>query len=173
MQFNAYGGHGAALAAALVNFRDHRLEALEELLAAYEIIRPKLVAAHVDGLYAWAERIRPIFGEQDRDRQIALINDLLAAAASRPYVSTHDGLPPHLHYVSDDADLGSRVRAVTASGLAMAATFSDGSRLGRCERPGCAVVFVDTSRNGRRRFCSPQCANRFNVAAHRARHNHR
>ncbi|MEO3867710.1 CGNR zinc finger domain-containing protein [Nonomuraea sp. B12E4] len=33
----------------------------------------------------------------------------------------------------------------------------------------CQVVYVDTSRNGRRRFCSPGCANRVNVAAHRAR----
>ena len=34
--------------------------------------------------------------------------------------------------------------------------------------PGLGVL-VDTSRNGRRRFCSLACANRVNVAAHRAR----
>ncbi|HLU95849.1 MAG TPA: CGNR zinc finger domain-containing protein, partial [Thermobifida alba] len=41
--------------------------------------------------------------------------------------------------------------------------------LGCCARDGCRTVFVDTSRNGRRRFCSVTCANRVNVAAHRAR----
>ncbi|MGY4099847.1 CGNR zinc finger domain-containing protein [Nocardia sp. R16R-3T] len=34
-------------------------------------------------------------------------------------------------------------------------------------RQGCGSVFVDTSRNGRRRFCSTRCSNRVHVAQHR------
>ena len=41
--------------------------------------------------------------------------------------------------------------------------------IGRCQREGCAIAFVDTSRNGTRRFCSVRCANQVNVSNHRVR----
>jgi predicted RNA-binding Zn ribbon-like protein len=44
-----------------------------------------------------------------------------------------------------------------------------GSRLRACSRAGCSTVFIDTSRNGRRHFCSVRCANQVNVANHRRR----
>ncbi|HEX5293501.1 MAG TPA: CGNR zinc finger domain-containing protein, partial [Streptosporangiaceae bacterium] len=40
---------------------------------------------------------------------------------------------------------------------------------GRCQRESCATAFVDTSRNGTRRFCSVRCANQVNVSNHRVR----
>ncbi|HWD80506.1 MAG TPA: CGNR zinc finger domain-containing protein [Kribbella sp.] len=42
-------------------------------------------------------------------------------------------------------------------------------RLGVCAAPHCDRVFVDTSKNGQRRFHSPQCQSRVKAAAHRAR----
>jgi len=45
-----------------------------------------------------------------------------------------------------------------------------GRRLRVCSRAGCCAVFIDTSRNGRRHFCSVRCANQVNVAKHRLRH---
>ncbi|MEU7524231.1 CGNR zinc finger domain-containing protein [Saccharothrix sp. NPDC042600] len=43
-------------------------------------------------------------------------------------------------------------------------------RFRACEAPGCRGVFADTSRAGRRRYCTPErCGNRVNVANHRAR----
>ena len=97
------------------------------------------------------------------------MNALLADAAAQPFVSTHDGQPPHLHFAAEDADVVTRVRASTAAGVAMVLAESDPSRLGRCAAPGCRTVFVDVSRAGRRRYCTPACATRVNVAAHRAR----
>jgi predicted RNA-binding Zn ribbon-like protein len=45
-----------------------------------------------------------------------------------------------------------------------------GARLKRCEGSRCALLFVDTSRSGRRRWCSMErCGNRAKVAAHRRR----
>ncbi len=45
-----------------------------------------------------------------------------------------------------------------------------GARLKRCEGSRCALLFVDTSRSGRRRWCSMErCGNRSKVAAHRRR----
>jgi predicted RNA-binding Zn ribbon-like protein len=44
------------------------------------------------------------------------------------------------------------------------------ARLKRCEGSRCALLFVDTSRAGRRRWCSMErCGNRAKVAAHRRR----
>jgi predicted RNA-binding Zn ribbon-like protein len=44
------------------------------------------------------------------------------------------------------------------------------ARLKRCEGSRCALLFVDTSRSGRRRWCSmDRCGNRAKVAAHRHR----
>jgi len=42
-------------------------------------------------------------------------------------------------------------------------------RLGVCTAPRCDRVFVDTSRNGTRRYCSTSCQNRVKTAAFRAR----
>ncbi|MFE2870130.1 CGNR zinc finger domain-containing protein [Embleya sp. NPDC059259] len=43
-------------------------------------------------------------------------------------------------------------------------------RFRACATPHCRGVFVDTSRAGRRRYCTPDlCGNRVNVANHRAR----
>ncbi|MEJ3653557.1 CGNR zinc finger domain-containing protein [Actinomycetes bacterium KLBMP 9759] len=43
------------------------------------------------------------------------------------------------------------------------------NRIGACARDGCDTVFVDTSRNGRRRFCTVRCANRAHIADNRMR----
>jgi predicted RNA-binding Zn ribbon-like protein len=44
------------------------------------------------------------------------------------------------------------------------------ARLKRCEGSRCALLFVDTSRSGHRRWCSMErCGNRSKVAAHRRR----
>ncbi|GAA5119647.1 CGNR zinc finger domain-containing protein [Pseudonocardia adelaidensis] len=59
-----------------------------------------------------------------------------------------------------------RIKAYTAGGLAHPLC-EDPGRIGRCDR--CGTVFVDTSRNGRRRFCSARCANSTHVADHRKR----
>ncbi|WP_327493897.1 CGNR zinc finger domain-containing protein [Dietzia psychralcaliphila] len=61
-----------------------------------------------------------------------------------------------------------RVRAITAGGLAIFAVESEGGRLGACLRSGCPEVFVDTSRNGGRRYCTARCGNHDAVQRHRS-----
>jgi hypothetical protein len=96
-------------------------------------------------------------------------NDLLVESDCRPRLISHDGLPYHLHYKPLAGDLAARVKAFTAAGLAYLVAEGWGSRLGRCQRAGCATAFVDTSRNGTRRFGSDRCANQVNVTNHRER----
>ncbi|GAA3756566.1 putative RNA-binding Zn ribbon-like protein [Spinactinospora alkalitolerans] len=169
MQFNTYGGTGAFLAADLVNATDHAPAALSAVLFKNEMKNHRVDAEQAERLVAWTARLRPVFGETAPERQIETVNALLNDAATCVQVSMHDGRAPHLHYVSDTSDPVERVRAATAGGLAVAICGAGGHRLGRCARTGCATVYVDTSRGGRRRFCSVACANRVNVAAHRAR----
>jgi predicted RNA-binding Zn ribbon-like protein len=169
MQFNHYGGVGVFLAAALANATDISPAALEHVLTEHEMTSRRLNRAQAQQLAAWLGRVRPVFGEPDPARQIDLVNELLVDATASVRISVHDGHPPHLHYVTGTRDPVIRIKATVAGGLAVALCGAGGQRLGRCHRSGCATVYVDTSRNGRRRFCSPACANRVNVAAHRAR----
>jgi predicted RNA-binding Zn ribbon-like protein len=61
-----------------------------------------------------------------------------------------------------------------AAGCAIGLAFVIGGelydRLGVCTAPHCDRVYVDTSRNGSKRFCSTACQNRVKAAAFRERH---
>jgi hypothetical protein len=126
----------------------------------------------LDGLVALASRLRPVFEHCDAgevDAAAKLINDLLRTYRSAPELSRHDGEPWHLHFHPAHAGVPEGWGAGCATGLAMVVGMGDADRIGVCTAPPCDRVFVDTSRNGNRRFCSPRCANRAAVAAFRAR----
>ncbi|MGF1662509.1 MAG: CGNR zinc finger domain-containing protein [Kineosporiaceae bacterium] len=173
MHFNTYGGLAASLAAELVGLA-HRPTPpdppeVSELLARHQVREHDLTRRDVGALLDWACRVAPVFGERDMPAQIERINILLAESTARPYVSTHDGQPPHLHFADEHDPVVDRVRAQTSAGLAFIVCNEGGHRLGRCRRDGCERVYVDVSKAGRRVFCSVGCANRENVARHRRR----
>jgi predicted RNA-binding Zn ribbon-like protein len=170
VQFNPYGGTAAQLAVALVNAGPAPTpDAVDDVLTTYDY-RPAddVGPTEVRELAEWAGRLRAVFAETDVGRRVQLVNALLADVAAPPYISRHDGRAPHFHYAEHDAPLVHRIKAYTAGGLAHALC-DDPERIGRCDRPGCGAVFVDTSRNGRRRFCTTRCANQTHVADHRRR----
>ncbi|WP_439658026.1 CGNR zinc finger domain-containing protein [Lentzea sp. HUAS TT2] len=163
MHFNPYGGAAAELAATLVN-ADRSAHLLDVLKASDYKPLGSLDARQERDVRDWIERLRQVF----REPAVELLNDLLAKSSTTHYISTHDGRAPHLHYAREDAPTDVRLKAYTAAG--MAALFcEDAGRIGWCGREGCDLVFVDTSRNGKRRFCSTKCANRVAVANHRSR----
>lgn len=168
MHFNPYGGAAAQVAAALVNAGPQPPAALLDAVRREGMSIAHLTSAQAQAVAGWGERLRPVFDDIDVNRKIELVNGLLAESACGPYIARHDGLPPHLHYASERADSVVRIRAYTAGGLAHALC-EDPRRVGTCARPACDVVYVDTSRNGRRRFCSTRCATRVHVAEHRDR----
>ena len=122
-----------------------------------------------------AERLRAVFASLaagDADRTAHLVNSLLREYRAAPQLATHDGEPWHLHFHSQDREVG-RVEARGATcAVALATVIGSGwsSRLGTCAAERCDLVFVDTSRNGSRRFCSLRCLNRDKVARFRSRH---
>lgn len=166
MDFGRYTTPGAALAADLVNAR--RAGAPFDRPAGYPADAP-WTPAIAGRLAAVADQLRPAFVTGDHDEAASAINRLLDDLPVVPRLSAHDGRPAHLHYAPADADPPTRVACNAA--MAVAAIISEHGvhRLGVCAAPACGAAFVDTSRNGRRRFCSPACANRTHVAAHRRR----
>ncbi|WP_040779198.1 CGNR zinc finger domain-containing protein [Nocardia pneumoniae] len=163
MHFNPYGGAAAELAARLVNAGPEQdlIRLLDE--SGYKPLG-SLNARQLAELRRWITRLDEVFSKPS----VELLNALLAETTSQPYISTHDGREPHLHYAREDAPMDERVKAYTAAGLAELFC-EDPNRIGRCARAGCGLVFIDTSRNGRRRFCSTRCSNRVHVAEHRTR----
>jgi predicted RNA-binding Zn ribbon-like protein len=167
---NHYGRLGAVLSADLINLPEMSATSIQALLEAHEIRRPEMTEADVEGFRLWRDRLARAFDPSDPTEQCSAVNDLLVQATIRPWVTTHDGLQPHLHFVPDSADVLSRVKAVTAGGLAFVLCWEGGSRLGSCSRPACSRAYVDTSRNGRRRYCTARCGNTEAVIRHRSRY---
>ena len=170
MQFNTYTAAGAHVAAWLVNHPDADAPALAAELRRRDVHDPLVTAADVAALGPWTARLRAVFEADAVADKAELTDPLLVAADCRPRLVRHeDGKPFHLHYAPAETGVAARVRALTAAGLGHVIDGGAGARLRACDRAGCGVAFIDTSRNGRRRFCSVRCANQVNVAAHRKR----
>jgi len=102
------------------------------------------------------------------DEAVARLNTLLTCSSPVPRVTNHDG-NLHLHYSPDTAPVVDRLGATVAMGMAHVVCRYGRERLGICAAEDCADVFVDTSRNRSRRYCSETCASRTTVSAFRAR----
>jgi predicted RNA-binding Zn ribbon-like protein len=132
----------------------------------------EVTAAEAAEFGAVARALREVFDANaagDVDRAAGLINDLLAGTGARPHLDKHDGEPWHLHFHGRDESAVTGWAAGCATGLAVVLGSMLHGRLGVCTAPRCDRVYVDTSRNGTRRFCSTTCQNRVKTAAFRAR----
>jgi predicted RNA-binding Zn ribbon-like protein len=142
---------------------------MRAVLVAQGYLAGRAPASVEPALRAWARRLRTVFDAADVQAAAVAVNALLADVHVEPHLSNHDGQDFHLHYSPPEAGVVDRLRASTAFALAMLVSEYGVDRHGRCAAEGCARVFADTSRNAARRYCSPACANRSAVAAHRAR----
>jgi predicted RNA-binding Zn ribbon-like protein len=123
-------------------------------------------------LRGMAAELRTVFeavGRDDVDTAARQINKLLAWTGARPWLDSHDEEGWHLHFHGSDDTLAIGWAAGCATGLAIVLGTEDRGRLGVCTAPHCDRVYVDTSRNGTRRFCSTTCQNRVKTAAFRSR----
>ena len=105
----------------------------------------------------------------DRDRAATLVNELLAGGGALPQLVRHAPYDWHLHAVSADASLATRVTVETAMAMVDVVRNDEMSRLAACADDSCVGVVLDLSRNRSRRFCSIRCSNRASVAAYRSR----
>lgn len=105
----------------------------------------------------------------DTERAARITNTLLTRTAARPQLNQSADGGWHLHFHGPTDSLGPGWVAGLAAGLTMALGVDEIGRLGVCSAERCDRVYVDSSRNGTRQFCSTRCQNRVKAAAHRAR----
>lgn len=171
MQFNHDNMTGPLLAADLVNLRlgEWTAKGVEAVLHEHAIRPLQVDDGTSAALRRWSIRLHRVFVAAGDDERCAAVNALLVDGVGSVYLTSHDGLRPHLYFTPEEDDLVGRVMAVTAGGLAIFTVEAEGGRLGACANAGCGRVFVDTSRNGRRVYCSARCGNADAVRRHRAR----
>ncbi|MEV5573737.1 CGNR zinc finger domain-containing protein [Spirillospora sp. NPDC052269] len=132
----------------------------------------RFTEAQLDELAVVAARLREVFeavADGDVDGAAERVNRLLEDTQARPRLARHDGEPWHLHFHGADDGLTAEYGGPCATGLAVVLGGELYDRLGVCTAPACDRVYVDTSRNGTRRYCSTACQNRVKTAAFRAR----
>ena len=99
----------------------------------------------------------------------AQLNKLLDATGARPQLDPLATGGYHVHFHGSTDGLATGWAAGCATGLALAIGTDLAGRLGVCEAERCDRVYVDTSKNAKRRFCSTACQNRTKAAAFRQR----
>jgi predicted RNA-binding Zn ribbon-like protein len=136
--------------------------------------RREVTAAEADEFGPVAADLRAVFeavAAGDLDAAAIGVNAMLDDTGARPALERHDGEPWHLHFHSaDETSMVKGWQAGCATGLAIVLGGELYDRLGVCTAPHCDRVYVDTTRNGSRRFCSTACQNRVKAAAFRERH---
>ena len=85
-----------------------------------------------------------------------------------PRISDHEG-DLHIHAASKSQSVAELLVGEALIGLAFLICDLGPTRLGICDDAKCDNVYVDTSPNASRRYCSDRCSSRANVAAYRAR----
>ena len=168
MDFDAY----ARTAVDLVNAPMPDMAAIDSLLA--ELGWPAAGATERDlaALRRAQKRLREVFqhGSAGRDAAaVAELNALLEHYPIQPRISLHDTDDWHMHVTGRGSAVSSELLAGAVWGLAVWLCEHGASRFGVCADERCGNVYLDTSSNCCRRFCSERCATRSHVAAHRAR----
>ncbi|GAB3426303.1 hypothetical protein GCM10027569_65300 [Flindersiella endophytica] len=147
----------------------------DELGAAVTDLLPSAEAVPADQaayLAETASRMRAVFqaaADGSFDTAAADLNALLRKTGARPQLDRIGGDPwqIHFHGYEDTYAVGWSAGCATALALAIGSPLA--GRLGVCAAGQCDRVYVDTSRNATRQFCSTACQNRVKAAAFRAR----
>lgn len=168
MDFLRYAESGAAL----LNAEPDDVEGLVAHLAGREWLHEQVTARDVRLLRAFCGRLRTVFEASGDGRVrdvVSGLNALLAEHPVTPMISDHDPDDLHLHVADRSASVSDLLIGEVLMGLATLVCDLGPTRLGVCSASPCRQVFVDTSPNQSRRYCSDRCSSRANVAAFRAR----
>lgn len=128
-------------------------------------------------LRRFVAELRPVFDASkagDEDAVVGLLNALLAKHPVTPSIVRHGTASSgsgrwHMHVADRESSVAELIVAESLMGLSTLVCDLGTGRLGVCDAVACDHVFVDTSPNTSRRYCSDRCSSRANVAAYRAR----
>ena len=168
MDFIRYAESGAAL----VNADLFDVPALTRHLEGREWLHAQCSDKDTLALRRFQKELRPVFeasGEGDVPGVIRGLNSLMERHPVTPMISDHDLSHLHLHVANRSASVSELLIGEALLGLATLVCDLGPTRLGVCAAERCTNVYVDTSPNLSRRYCSERCSSRANVAAYRAR----
>jgi predicted RNA-binding Zn ribbon-like protein len=162
----------AEASAALLNADLADPGALVAHLADRSWLHASVTPDDVVELRTFQVELRPVFEASEAGEVSAVVsqlNDLLARHPITPMISEHDPAHLHMHVANRSASVAELLVGESLMGLATLVCDLGATRLGVCHANPCTHVFVDTSPNQSRRYCSDRCSSRANVAAYRAR----
>ena len=162
----------AEQSADLVNAELDGSEALVGFLGGRDWLHDQVVERDATALRRFQRELRPVFEASNDDDEQAVVdqlNTLLAKHPVTPYIAGHENRHWHLHVADRSSSVAELLVAEALMGLSTLVCDLGPTRLGVCDAHPCTNVFVDTSPNQSRRYCSDRCSSRANVAAYRAR----
>ncbi|WP_426246105.1 CGNR zinc finger domain-containing protein [Nocardioides sp. LHG3406-4] len=162
----------AESAAALLNADVADVDGLRAHLADRQWLHPQTSERDVAVLRRFEKELRGVFDASEDGRVddvVAGLNTLLGEHPITPMISDHDPAHLHMHVANRAATVSDLLIGEALMGLATLVCDLGPSRLGVCSATPCTNVYVDTSPNRSRRYCSDRCSSRANVAAYRAR----
>lgn len=162
----------AEASAGLLNADLGSVDALRAHLGDRPRLQGRVVERDVRDLRRLQVELRPVFeasGEGRVSDVVTGLNALLARHPIAPVISDHDPEHLHLHVAHRSAGVAELLTGEALLGLATVVCDLGPTRLGVCGAERCSCVYVDTSPNSSRRYCSERCSSRANVAAFRAR----
>ncbi|WP_295650756.1 CGNR zinc finger domain-containing protein [uncultured Dietzia sp.] len=169
MYINPYGADPVTLAADLANRRPRSArELVDRCREAGVTIDREAREEELAGVDEFLDGWLVVVDTTDPRARAEALNTLLAEHAGPPRLTDHDG-HWHVHYRADDVSFARLLTAMFSVGTALHLTERGIDRLSRCAADDCEDVFADTTRNGRKTYCSPRCNNRSAVRRHRAR----
>ncbi|HET7385809.1 MAG TPA: CGNR zinc finger domain-containing protein [Nocardioidaceae bacterium] len=167
----------AERAAGLVNADLEDGDALVGFLADRAWLHHQVVERDATSLRRFVKELRPVFEASNTGDEVDVVNRLNALLAKHPvtpYIAGHrstdaGGSNWHIHVTDQQSSVAELLVAESLMGLSTLVCDLGATRLGVCDSSSCTHVFVDTSPNQSRRYCSDRCSSRANVAAYRAR----
>ena len=162
----------AERSAVLLNTDLPDVEALQEHLAGREWLAEQALDRDAMLLRKFQRELRPVFeasAGDDPATVVDLLNELMVRHPITPRIAAHDGAGLHMHVATKTQTVAELLVGESLLGLANLVCDLGPTRLGICDASPCTNVYVDTSPNASRRYCSDRCSSRANVAAYRAR----
>jgi len=162
----------AERSAGLVNADLTDAEQLIHFLDEREWLHASVTERDAGALRRFSKELRPVFEASNDGQEQAVVeqlNRLLAKHPVTPYIAGHEPGRWHMHVADRESSVSELLIAESLMGLSTLVCDLGATRLGVCDADRCTNVFVDTSPNQSRRYCSDRCSSRANVAAYRAR----
>jgi len=162
----------AEASASLVNTAIGDRDDLVVHLAGRPWLQPQCTDRDAGAVRRFQRELRPVFDAsevEDAATVITGLNELMEKYPITPMISDHDPGDLHLHVATRSASVSELLIGEALLGLATLVCDLGPTRLGVCAEAKCDNVYVDTSPNQSRRYCSDRCSSRANVAAYRAR----